>query len=401
MEENKKMKNNLEKVKLSEISFYSKEKIDVISLNKGNYISTENMLPNKNGISFATTIPKIKTTQYFKIGDILVSNIRPYFKKIWYARFNGGASNDVLIFRNKDNIDSKFLYYILADDRFFEYCMTTSKGTKMPRGDKNSIMNFLVPKFILETQRKIAKILSDIDDKIELNNKINENLEQQAQAIFKSWFIDFEPFGGKMPKDFFKQSILENPYCKLISPGIPNFNNTKYYVATADVNEKGIINKTNFITNNNRPSRANMNPCVNSIWFAKMKNSKKNILINEMWSDEIKKFILSTGFYGLEIKQDALYFLWCFISSDIFDDIKNNLCNGTTMEAINNNSLNKIELIFPTIDILNKFNNLVSSSFKLIAKNNYENEQLANLRDTLLPKLMSGELDVENVDIKI
>ena len=186
--------------KLSDICDYGKDRIEVSSLDNSNYISTENMLPNRAGVTTATTLPTGELTPSFEIDDTLVSNIRPYFKKIWKATFSGGCSADVLVFKAKKNVSKEYLYYVLADDEFFKYSMTTSKGTKMPRGDKTSIMNYPLKLPPLPTQQKIATILSSLDDKIELNNKINTNLEQQAQALFKNWFVDFEPFGGKMPE---------------------------------------------------------------------------------------------------------------------------------------------------------------------------------------------------------
>ena len=164
------------KYNLSDICEYAKGKIDVALLNEDTYISTENMLPNKGGITSATTLPTITQTQSFLSGDVLVSNIRPYFKKIWYAEFNGGCSNDVLVFRAKAGVNKRFLYYLLADDTFFDYSMATSKGTKMPRGDKAAIMKYEVPDFKYEEQERIARILEVLDRKIQLNKEINENL---------------------------------------------------------------------------------------------------------------------------------------------------------------------------------------------------------------------------------
>ena len=105
----------------------------------------------------------------------------------------------MLVLRAKEGIDAKFLYYVLADDAFFDYSNATSKGTKMPRGDKNAIMQYPVPAFDLETQQKIAGILSDIDDKIELNRQINDNLLQQAQATFQNELLSVQtlPAGCK------------------------------------------------------------------------------------------------------------------------------------------------------------------------------------------------------------
>lgn len=164
------------KYKLSNICLYAKEKIEVSNLTDTTYISTENMLSNKGGIDIASSLPGIVQTQAYRKNDVLVSNIRPYFKKIWFAEYEGGCSNDVLVFRAKEGTDAKFLYYVLSDDAFFEYSTATSKGTKMPRGDKLAIMQYEVPAFDLLTQRKIAGILSDIDAKITLNKKINKNL---------------------------------------------------------------------------------------------------------------------------------------------------------------------------------------------------------------------------------
>lgn len=164
------------KYRLGDICEYVKEKTSVSSLNKATYISTENMLSNKGGIVLAASLPAIDQTQAFQEGDILVSNIRPYFKKIWYATFDGGCSNDVLVFRAKEKVSPRFLYYILAEDAFFEYSMATAKGTKMPRGDRDAIMEYDVPNFTYGSQVKIASILAAIDEKIQINMSINKNL---------------------------------------------------------------------------------------------------------------------------------------------------------------------------------------------------------------------------------
>lgn len=187
------------KYNLADICEYAKGKVDVAILGEETYISTENIMPNKGGITSASSLPTIVQTQAFLAGDVLVSNIRPYFKKIWFAEFDGGCSNDVLVFRAKDGVSKRFLYYVLADDTFFDYSMATSKGTKMPRGDKSAIMKYEVPDFTYEEQEKIAGILEALDRKIQLNTEINDNLLQQAQALFKERFLfhDGIPDGWK------------------------------------------------------------------------------------------------------------------------------------------------------------------------------------------------------------
>lgn len=176
---------------LSEVSVYRKDRISSDKVNKENYISTENMLPNRGGVESATTVASAKTFPAYKKGDILLSNIRPYFKKIWYADKEGGCSNDVLVVKAGKSVDSKFLYYVLSDNNFFNYSTVTSKGTKMPRGSKNAIMKYWVPDLDLPTQKKIADILSSYDELIKANNERIELLEQAAQELYKEWFVRF------------------------------------------------------------------------------------------------------------------------------------------------------------------------------------------------------------------
>ena len=162
---------------LREICEYRKGKISVSELTIKNYISTENLLPNKGGFVDATSLPSTDSTQAYFVDDVLVSNIRPYFKKICLAKKSGGCSNDVLVFKAKPGVDKTFLYYVLANDNFFDYSTASSKGTKMPRGDKNAIMMYEVPKLDIFEQKKIGKILRCIDEKIMVNTEINRNLQ--------------------------------------------------------------------------------------------------------------------------------------------------------------------------------------------------------------------------------
>ena len=258
------------KSKLSSLCSYRKGKIAVSELDSTNYISTENMLADKGGITKSSGLPASDFTQAYYKNDVLVSNIRPYFKKIWFANMNGGCSNDVLVFTANNECEPSFLYYVLSNDDFFNYATVTAKGTKMPRGDKKAIMEYEVPIYDIDTQKKIASILSALDDKIEVNKKINENLEQQAQAIFKSWFVDFEPFGGVMPNDW-EISCLKD-CCSLISRGItPKYNDESEEIV---INQKCIRNHQIDITQ------------------ARTHTPKK---INEKWLKHLDILINSTG----------------------------------------------------------------------------------------------------------
>lgn len=129
---------------LGDIAFFPKERRSTHELTVENYVSTENMLEGKKGIGKASSLPSSATVPSFESGQVLVSNIRPYFKKIWMASISGGRSPDVLGFQSKEEGVDEYLLNLLYRDHFFDYMMLTSKGAKMPRGDKKAIMQYLV-----------------------------------------------------------------------------------------------------------------------------------------------------------------------------------------------------------------------------------------------------------------
>ena len=139
---------------LGEVAQYVDEKISLIDIDESVYIATENMLKDKKGIIESTNKPEEGRGTHFQIDDVLVSNIRPYFKKIWRASFCGASSNDVLCFRAKDTFNATMLYYTIEQDVFFDYVMAGSNGVKMPRGDKEWIMNYPL---IIPTNQSIAQ----------------------------------------------------------------------------------------------------------------------------------------------------------------------------------------------------------------------------------------------------
>ena len=148
-------------------------------INVNNYVSTENILPNREGINFpAKSLPRISKISSYQKNDILISNIRPYFKKIWFSDRDGVRSNDVLAFRTKNSniLLQKYLYLVLQSDKFFDYVTLTSKGTKMPRGDKDAIYDFTFDVPSISIQKKLINYFFVIESKIKLNNLINDNL---------------------------------------------------------------------------------------------------------------------------------------------------------------------------------------------------------------------------------
>ena len=390
---------------LNDVAKFMTSKIEVSEINESNYVSTENMLSNKGGITIASSLPDTKSVRKYLPQDILINNIRPYFKKIWYSDMIGGCSNDVFVIRSKENYDSKFLYYVLSSDDFFSYVMANAKGTKMPRGDKKVIQNYEVPNFSIDEQKRISFVLSEIDKKIEVNKMINKNLEEQLLRIFDSWFLKFELSNefsdsklGLIPKGWKIDYLGSKKSCSIIKSGIDEFDNSKIYIATADVDNSIITSNDTLITMDDKPSRANMQPISNSIWFAKMIDSKKLIMVDEYCNDLLNNYIFSTGFCGLKCVDKYFYYLWTFLLTDVFDVMKNNFCTGTTMQAINNKDTKLIEFVLPDDKTITQFNSIAKPMFKKIYYNNLEIKKLQRLRDALLPKLMSGEIDVSKIN---
>lgn len=168
---------------LSSIATFANGKVDVCSLTLESYISTENMLENRAGISIASSLPSVNSVPEFRCGHILISNIRPYFKKIWLAHFKGGRSADVLAFEARDSVTVEYIYNLLYQDSFFNFMMLTSKGVKMPRGDKKAIMGWQC----VHPDKNVSNAFSKAVDKyysfIEINNAQNKTLIQLRDTL--------------------------------------------------------------------------------------------------------------------------------------------------------------------------------------------------------------------------
>lgn len=379
---------------LSSLCSYAKGKISVDTLSKRNYVSTENMVPNKGGIVDAGALPSAQYTQQYMKDDILVSNIRPYFKKIWMADDDGGCSNDVLVFRAECGCDSTFLYYVLANDAFFNYASATSKGTKMPRGDKTAIMQYEVPCFNHETQLRIGKLLRSIDDRITVNKKINDNLEQQAQAIYHERFETVSP--NDLPSEWRIVTLgevatisnksfnpLKEPEILLEHYSIPAFDEARFPVfelSTSIKSNKFIIDASCFMI-------SKLNPTTKRVW-------KPYCLTGNA--------VCSTEFIVYKAKDKTITdFLYSVIDSNSFSDFMCSHVTGSTgsRQRTTPSDTLSYELILPSEDELTEFQSLVSPMYAQIRINAIENDRLKRLRDSLLPKLMSGEIDVSTIQL--
>lgn len=375
---------------------YVKGKVPVSELTETTYISTENMLPNKAGITTANSLPTVDLTQAYCKGDVLVSNIRPYFKKIWQAKYDGGCSNDVLVFRAKDGIDQDFLYYILADDKFFEYAMATSKGTKMPRGDKTSIMQYRVPCFDLATQKKIASLLRSIDEKIEINTAINNNLEQQIESILLSTIAnshsnrvklgDYLYIKGRIGwKGLKKDEYLDSSDYRII-------NGESLTKAGIDWDKAGYITK----------ERYDESPEI-MLTEGDILLSKDGTIGKIGFIDSLETpTTVASGIFVIRNQQPEIIsttFIYYLLKSKLFSSFIAARTEGSVIPHLYQKDFMQFEFPMPSQDEMKSFGELTDPMFALIIKNLHENKRLASIRDSVLPRLMNGEIDISDVYI--
>ena len=180
-------------MKLNDIAEFVTDKISSSGISLDRYVTTDSLLQNRRGREIAQNLPPMPCAlTHYRQGDVLVANIRPYLKKVWYADSEGGCSSDVLAFRAKNGHCPSFLYTVLMQDAFFDYAMSGAKGSKMPRGDKDQIMRYELPTFTPLEEENIGNMMIDIMSKINVNRQINDNLEAMAKQLYDYWFVQFD-----------------------------------------------------------------------------------------------------------------------------------------------------------------------------------------------------------------
>ena len=311
-------------------------------------------------------------------------------------------------------VDDKFIAFYLRS-KLFRKTMTNNATMTLRASFNEDIFSFLylyLPPY--DEQKKIGNLLYMLEMKRKSNDAINDNLEQQLRVLYDYWFTQFDfpnengkPYcssGGKMvwndilkrniPNDWKVQSVISNCLSSVIKPGVEMFD-TKTYLATADV--KGTSISTGTIINyENRESRANMQPSVNSVWFAKMKNSVKHLYLNKEMQPIISSSILSTGFCGLQCDENSFEYIASYIANPYFEVNKDMLAHGATQEAVNNDDLAGVHIVIPDANILQAYHEVTQPIYSQISKNICENQELVKLRDWLLPMLMNGQAAISD-----
>ena len=307
-----------------------------------------------------------------------------------------------------DENDANFIYYLMKSLwPYFKSYEGQSTTLSILNKSQFSKIDVCIPKN-KEIQKKIAGVLGALDDKIELNNKINNNLEQQTQALFKSWFVDFEPFGGTMPDDWkeinlsdiatfvggysYKGSELQTSSTAMAT--IKNFDRQggfkldgfKEILPSSKLKETQKADLFDILV-----AHTDLTQNADVIGNAEMLLSKAGYLdviismdvVKVMPQKGISKFLLAALLKDNRFKQHCLGYI-----------------NGTTVLHLSKKALPEFTFAFPnSVDTVNELTQTLECLYKKLASNIAENTRLAQLRDSLLPKLMSGEIDVSNVDI--
>ena len=311
-------------------------------------------------------------------------------------------------------VEPEFISFFLNREETRKWLVAHAVGTNMPNLNTDILSDVPIAYPLLEEQRKIVQVLNSFDEKIALNSAVNDNLEQQLMLLYDYWFIQFDfpdndgnPYqtsGGKMvwndtlkrniPENWKVQSVISNCLSSIIKPGVEIFN-TKTYLATADVKGTSISTGT-IVDYDGRESRANMQPSINSVWFAKMKNSIKHLYLNKEMQPIISSSILSTGFCGLQCNEISFEYIASYVSNAYFEIHKDMLAHGATQEAVNNDDLAGVHIIIPEDTVLCAYHETTQAIYAQISKNVCENQELVKLRDWLLPMLMNGQATIND-----
>ncbi len=369
------------------------DKISSSELTIETYISTENMVPNKGGVQRASKLPTTAKVNAFMPGDVLFSNIRTYFKKVWLANCHGGASADVIIFRplDKQKIDNHYLFYVLSNDPFIASTVTASKGTKMPRGDKHAMSHYKVRLPTTLIQKRIATILSAYDDLIEKNLRRIKILEEMAQNLYREWFVKFRFPGheharmvdsplGKIPEGWVAATLSDlvsirkgkNITKKTIVPGnVP--------VVAGGITPAYYHNAAN-----------TQNPVI-TISASGANAGFVNLYYEDVWASDCS--VIDSG-----VTRHVYYFN-LLLKERQYEVTR--LQRGAAQPHVYPKDLMALEVCAAPDEVLEMFGSQIEPIFRMIRNLKSRNNNLRQTRDLLLPKLISGELDVSKLDIYI
>ena len=376
-------------MKLNDIAEFVTDKISSSSISLDRYVTTDSLLQNRRGRETARNLPPMPCAlTHYRQGDVLIANIRPYLKKVWYADSEGGCSSDVLAFRAKNGHCPSFLYTVLMQDAFFDYAMSGAKGSKMPRGDKDQIMRYELPTFTPMEEENIGNMMVDIMSKININRQINDNLEAMAKQLYDYWFVQFDfpneegkPYkssGGAMVwNEKLKREIPQGwDFCFL--ENLLTIRNGRDHKHLAD----GIYPVYG--------SGGEMRKVSEYLYDGEsVLMPRKGSLNNIMYVNEAF-WTVDTMFYSeMKLSNCAKYIYYTIKDIDF-----TRWDSGTGVPSMTSSTLYSIKLVKPQNETLKKFDEMISPLFEHMKQISEQNVVLTKQRDELLPLLMNGQATV-------
>lgn len=350
----------------------------------------------------------------FKNGDTLLARITPCLENGKTAQVNeleegevGFGSTEYIVLRAKEGkSDKDFIYYLSISPNFRSIAIKSMVGSSgRQRVQQNVLENaeFLLPD--LKTQKKISAVLGSLDNKIELNEKINQNLEAQAQAIFKSWFVDFEPFKngkfidselGKIPEGWRVERL--GAVCECVLGGTPSRSRKEYWegnipwINSGKTNEFRVISPSEFISAEGlKKSATKLLPKKTTILaITGATLGQVSLLEIDACANQSVVGILENNLLPYE-------YIYMYVSHNIEKIISHQ--TGGAQQHINKDNIKNFHIILPPQCELKRYTNAVENLYSEITNLVFQSRRLAQLRDTLLPKLMSGEIDVSDVAV--
>ena len=330
-------------------------------------------------------------------GDIVFSRVGSVDRCSYVDSNHSGwmFSGRCLRVRPYNAIYPLYLYYFFCMESTKQFVRNIAVGATMPSINTKLMGEIEVSVPNVDTQKRIATILSAIDDKIELNSRINQNLEQQAQALFKAWFVDFEPFGGVMPDDW--EIVSLGKLCDSISKKHKFNKDELIFLNTGDV-ENGMILHNNYSEVSQMPGQAKKSIAINDILYSEIRPINKHFAYVNFVADD---YVVSTKLMVLRAKEISPRRLYQFLTMpDTLKELQIEAeSRSGTFPQIRFDNIQQLEMIIASEQVEKKYSERLNTIYSMIDTNNSENQRLSALRDTLLPKLMNGEIDVSKVRI--
>ena len=388
--------------KLSSIADYVTDKISSNDIALREYVTTDCILQNKKGREIATNLPPQSCclTRYQR-GDVLIANIRPYLKKVWFADIDGGASSDVLVFRAKEGHSPSFLYAVLLQDSFFDYVMQGAKGSKMPRGDKEQILRYEMPTLSC-SEESIGTFFLNLDKKIRLNEQINQNLEAMAKQLYDYWFVQFD-FPNEEGKPY-KSSGGEMVWNEKLKRKIPNeWDNCKLkdFINLFDSKRIPLSSKDREERKGNYPyyGATGIMDYVNEYIFdgdyillaedGSTSDSKGFPIVQYIWG---KNWVNNHAHIILPKNEQYLMFTYQMLRSIPAKQIE----TGSIQKKISQENLCEYNMVLPNSILIEKYESIISPLWEKRKLCIEEINALIKQRDELLPLLMNGQASVNS-----